>query len=79
MMHDGDKGNRVGKSELANGSGYSMAEVCGGLRAEICQYTSVQNMGAMTSHPRILYLVRLITPGLCIFVPFPDRTSSMSI
>jgi hypothetical protein len=34
MMHDGDKGNRVGKSALANGSGYSMTKVCGGLRAE---------------------------------------------
>jgi hypothetical protein len=33
-----------------------MTEVCGGLRsASGTQYTSVQNMVAMTSHPRILY------------------------
>ena len=47
------------------GSGYSMTEVYGGLRsARGTQYTSVQNMVAMTPHPRILYsVVRFIRLG----------------
>jgi hypothetical protein len=61
------EGRPLGKSAFGNGSGYSMAEVCGGLRsASGTQYTSVQNMVAMTWHPRILYsisVIRLIRLG----------------